>query len=192
MIRINLLPYREVRRRARLIRDATVAGAGVVAFLLVLGGWYWLLQVEARQQQQRVDYMQRQLAQLNRKASEVDRIKDLRGGLVAKIEVIRKLQRGRDRPVRLLQTLGRAVPKGVSLSRIQQEPEQLKLEGGARSNAAISSFMRRLEAAELFTDPALEVIRSRSGGDGPGKEFRLQVSLAVEGGEGADDGDGES
>lgn len=193
MIRINLLPYREVRRRAQLIRDGAVAGGVLAVLLLGLAGWYWLLQVEARQQQQRVQYMQRQLAELNKKASEVERIKELRKGLVAKIEVIRQLQTGRDHPVRILQTLGQAIPEAVSLQRLQQEPDRLKLEGLARSNAAISSLMRRLEAAPLFTDPVLEVIRSQRGGEASGKEFKLQVTLVAPGGddEGGDSGGGE-
>jgi type IV pilus assembly protein PilN len=197
VIRINLLPYREVRQRAQLIRDGTVAGAVLAGVLILLAGWYWLLQQEAQRQQQRVTYMQRQLAQLNQQASEVQRIKGLREDLVAKIEVIRELQSGRDRPVRILQTLGQAVPESVSLKRIQQEPDQLKLEGSARSNAAISSFMRRLEAAALFADPSLEVIRSQRGGKQPGKSFSLQVALVsdaevregAQGGSGPDGGE---
>ena len=160
----------EVNERVQEVADEKGVSMAQVALA-------WLLQQEAHRQQERVTYMQRQLAQLNQQASEVTRIKDLRKELVAKIEVIRELQSGRDRSVRLLQTLGQAVPESVSLGRIQQEPNRLKLEGSARSNAAISSFMRRLEAAALFADPSLEVIRSQRGGKQPGKSFSLQVAV---------------
>ena len=186
MIRINLLPYREFRRRAQLMRD----GIGAAVFLVIVGGllgagYVYLQRVEARQQE-RVDYMETALAQIKDKLAEVNQIKDRRADLTKKLEVIQELQSGRALPVKILQTLGQAVPEDVQLSSMQQGDKGLQLEGDARSNSAVSSFMRRLEASCLFTDPDLQVIQNKGRGGESIKTFKMAVTL-VKSGEAADD-----
>jgi len=176
VIRINLLPYREFRRRAQLKRD----GIGAVAFLLIVGGmltaaYFHLQRVEGRHQE-RVDYMETALAKIKDQLGEVNRLKKNRAELTKKLEVIKKLQSGRELPVRILQTLGQAVPEDVSLSSLTQNDGGLQLEGDARSNSAVSSFMRRLEASDLFQDPDLQVIQNK--GQDSLKTFSMAVALA--------------
>lgn len=185
MIRINLLPYREYRRRAQLKRD----GIGAALFLLIVGGlltaaYFHLQRVEERHEK-RVAYMEDALDRIEDKLAEVNQIKDKRKGLIQKLEVIHTLQSGRELSTKILQTLGQAVPEDVSLSSMRQSEQGLALEGSARDNNAVSSFMRRLEASGLFQDPDLKVIRG-TGGDGSAKSFTLSVSLATD-----DEADGE-
>ena len=178
MIRINLLPHRERRRKAQLKRDGI--GAGV--FLLLLCGllvlFYLHFQRVERQQEARVDYMQTALSQIEDQLAEVNELKDKREALLAKLDVIKKLQSGRDLPVRIFRTLGQAVPKEVSLNSLEQGEDGLQLAGIARSNSVISSFMRRLEASALFRDPDLEVITSEGRGGETVKSFKMGVKLA--------------
>lgn len=177
MIRINLLPYREVRRKVQLKRD----GIGAAVFLVIVGGlltaaYFHLQRVEERHKA-RVDYMETALAQIKDKLAEVNQIEDKRDDLIKKLKKIKELQSGRGLPVRILQTLGQAVPEDVSLASMQQKPKGLQLEGKARSNSAVSSFMRRLEASDLFQDPDLQVIQSQGGGGEGVKSFSLAVTL---------------
>ncbi|HKJ71485.1 MAG TPA: PilN domain-containing protein, partial [Gammaproteobacteria bacterium] len=171
MIRINLLPYREFRRRAQIKRD----GIGAAVFLVIVGGLlaagYFHLQGVEQRHQARVDYMQTALNQIKDKLAEVNNIKERRAELTRKLEKIKELQRGRGLPVNILQTLGQAVPEDVSLTSMQQNKGGLQLEGDARSNNAISSFMRRLEASDLFRDPDLQVIQNKRGGGEEIKTF---------------------
>jgi type IV pilus assembly protein PilN len=180
VIRINLLPYREARRRAAFRWDIRLMLVTLGLVSAGLGGWYWQLQDRIRIQQQRLDYLRGQLAELEQRSEEVARLRQRRRDLQARLGAIRDLHRARSRPVELLQTAGRAVPKGVTLRRLEQDAGRLHLEGEARSNGSISSFMRRLEAAEVFGEPTLEVIRD-GGGSGSGKDFRLEVSLSFGG-----------
>lgn len=189
MIRINLLPYREVRRRAALKRD----GIGAAVFLIIVGGlltagYFHLQRVEERHQA-RVDYMETALAQIKDKLAEVNQLEEKRDELIRKLKKIKELQSGRGLPVRILQTLGQAVPEDVSLGSMQQNPKGLQLEGEARSNSAVSSFMRRLEASDLFQDPDLQVIQNKGGGDEGVKSFSLAVNLVLKQGQ-ADGEDG--
>ena len=178
MIRINLLPHRERRRKAQLKRDGIGAAVFLVLLAAILGMFYLHLQkVEARQEA-RVEYMETALAKIKDKLAEVNELKEKRETLVTKLEVIKKLQSGRDLSVRILQTLGQAVPEEVSLSSFQQTGDGLSLQGTARSNSVISSFMRRLEASDLFRDPDLEVITNEGSGGQARKSFKMGVKLA--------------
>jgi type IV pilus assembly protein PilN len=181
VIRINLLPYREQRRKAQLKRDGIGAGVFLLLVVALLGMFYMHLQRVEQRHETRVEYMEDALAKIKDQLAEVNELKDKRKALVAKLEVIKKLQSGRDLPVRIFQTLGQAVPEEVSLSSMQQKKDGLQLQGTARSNNVISSFMRRLEASELFQDPDLQVITNK-GQDGKTlKSFKMGVKLAQEG-----------
>ncbi|MFB6259659.1 MAG: PilN domain-containing protein [Thiohalorhabdaceae bacterium] len=189
MIRINLLSYREFRRRAQIKRD----GIGAAVFLLIVGGlltaaYFHLQRVEDRHEA-RVAYMEDALDRIEDKLDEVNRIKEKRQGLIQKLEVIQELQEGRELSTHILQTLGQAVPKDVSLSAVQQTDDGLDLEGDARDNNAVSSFMRRLEASKLFRNPDLQVIRGQ-GEDEAVKAFTMKVSLVQEGEPDQDKGGG--
>ncbi|KPV41376.1 hypothetical protein AN478_02000 [Thiohalorhabdus denitrificans] len=187
MIRINLLPYREQRRKLQLMRDGLGAGIFLVIVLGLLAATYFHLQKVESQHKARVEYMQAALADIRDKLDEVDQLKEQRRELMSKLKQIRKLQKGRDLSVRLFENLGGAVPKEVSLSSVQQTEKGLQLEGTARTNNDISSFMRRLEASALFTDPDLEVITGGNRDGGSVKSFKMGVKL-VEPGDGETDG----
>jgi type IV pilus assembly protein PilN len=178
VIRINLLPYREQRRKAQLKRDGIGAGIFLLLVVGLLGLFYMHLQGVEQRHETRVEYMEDALAKIKDQLDEVNELKDKREALVAKLEVVKKLQSGRDLPVRIFRTLGQAVPKEVSLSSMRQKDGGLQLQGTARSNNVISSFMRRLEASELFRDPDLQVITNQGKGGQTLKSFKMGVKLA--------------
>jgi len=181
VIRINLLPYREQRRKAQLLRDGIGAGIFLVIVVGLLGATYLHFQKVESHHKARVEFMQTALKKIRNRLQEVDQLKQKREDLVKKLGVIGKLQKGRDLSVRVFETLGRAVPEEVSLRSVEQKKNGLQLQGDARSNSAISSFMRRLDASGLFADPDLEVITNK-GGKGKGlKDFKMSVKLAEAG-----------
>ena len=188
MIRINLLPYRELRRKAQIKRD----GIGAAVFLLIVGGLlgaaYFHLQEVEKRQQARVDYMRTAMDKIKDKLDEVNELESKREALTKKLEVVKDLQSGRELSMRILETLGQAVPEDVSLASMEQSDSGIQLAGDARNNSAVSSFMRRLEASDLFRDPDLQVIQNKEQDGQSIKTFKMAVSL-VKSGEGSDDKD---
>jgi len=177
VIRVNLLPYREVRRKAQLRRDGIGAGLFLVLVVGLLGAAYLHMQREEERYRERVEYMETAMQKINDQLQEVQNIKEQRKQLLQKLEVVKELQEGRSLPVDLLQTLGQAVPKEVSLSSVAQGDNGLDLKGSARSNSDISSFMRRLEASPLYRDPDLKVITNEQRNGQTVKSFELAVTL---------------
>ncbi len=183
MARINLLPWRAERRKQRQKEFGIMLGlaalAGVVLWFLVNG--YYNAQIEG--QQARNAYLDRQIAQVEEKISEIDELDRQRARLLSRKAVIEQLQASRSQMVHLFDSLVRTIPDGLMLTSLKQEGERLTLEGRAQSNARVSTYMRNLEGSGWMTRPQLSIIESRPG-DGPGASanlpymFNLTVTLA--------------
>lgn len=176
MTRLNLLPWREARRKdedRELL--AMAVGAWMVTGLLVAYGVLHARGV-VRIQKQRNQYLQQQIALVDTQIAKIAAIKKERANLVARMQVIEKLQQTRTEMVHVFDGLVRTIPKGLYLTMMGQKGAAFTLSGVAQSNARISSFMRNLDQSTWFADPNLSVINVvRQNGQRVSK-FTLQVN----------------
>ncbi|MCD9047747.1 MULTISPECIES: PilN domain-containing protein [unclassified Luteimonas] len=183
MARINLLPWRAERRKQRQKEFGVMLGlaalAGVVLWFLV--NMYYNAQIEG--QQARNAYLDQQIAQVEQKITEIDELDRQKARLLARKEVIEKLQASRSQMVHLFDSLVRTIPDGVMLTSLKQEGERLTLEGRSQSNARVSTYMRNLESSGWMTRPELSIIEARPAEGGVSNTglpyaFTLVVTLA--------------
>lgn len=178
MARINLLPWREERRKARqkefMTMLALAALAGVLVWFLV--NMYYNSQIDG--QNERNTYLQGQIAEVDKQLSEIDALDKQKARLLARKEVIEQLQSNRSQMVHLFDSLVRTIPDGVTLTAIKQEGDQLTLDGRSQSNARVSTYMRNLEGSGWMTKPDLSVIEAKDGVPGLPYVFTLTVTLA--------------
>ena len=177
MARINLLPWRQERRRQRqkefmVMLGGSALGAVVLAFAIF--SWHGA-QIDG--QTERNDYLRAQIATLDQQIVEIEKLDQQKSQLLARKEVIEQLQANRSQMVHLFDSLVRTIPDGVVLTSIRQEGEVLRLEGRAQSNARVSSYMRMLETAGWMSKPELEIIEARPGAPGLPFVFNLRVIL---------------
>ena len=177
MARINLLPWREERRKQRqqeflVMLGGSALGAVVLAFAIYT--WHGA-QVEG--QRERNDYLNAQIATLDQQIAEIEKLDQQKSRLLARKEVIEQLQANRSQMVHLFDSLVRTIPDGVALTSIRQEGDVLRLEGRAQSNARVSTYMRMLETAGWMSKPELEIIEARPGAPGLPFVFNLRVTL---------------
>lgn len=173
MMRLNLLPWREQRRKELdqgLIRHAAMAWVGVLVVLL-----YVHLQLDSviSHQQARNAYLQQQIAQMNSKIQKIAAIKKARAALLARMHVIQQLQMDRMQVVHSFNSLARSVPAGVYLTSLAQQAQTFTISGAAQSNERVSQFMRNLAVSPWFTDPVLDVITVVKNGNGHLSLFTL-------------------
>lgn len=158
MARINLLPWRDERRRQltqEFTRQAVLAG--LLAALVGGYGWYHVTGlVEA--QEARNAYLQEEISILDEEIREIDELESTREQLLARMEVIQRLQQRRPQVVHLFDQVARKLPNGVHLVEINQSGDDLTLRGRAESNSRVSAFMRNLDDSEWLQRPRLEVI----------------------------------
>ena len=175
MARINLLPWREERRKVRQNEFYAILGAAALAGLLVFGGiWYnYKLQVDG--QLERNAYLTEQIRLLDDKIKKIEELDRRRGQLIARKNVIEQLQANRWQLVRIFDDLVRTMPDGVRLTSVKASGEQLTLDGVAESQARVSNYMKNLEVANLIKDPDLAIVEAK----GPDRRSRFVFTVRV-------------
>ena len=164
MMRLNLLPWREQRRKEQdqgLIRQAAIAWVGVLVVLFYV---HMQLGDFVSRQQARNSYLQQQMALMASKIHKIALIKKARAELLARMNVIQRLQMDRMLIVHSFNSLARDVPPGVYLTSLAQTAQAFTISGVAQSNERVSQFMRNLAASPWFTDPVLDVITVKKSG----------------------------
>lgn len=184
MARINLLPWREERRRERTRQFLIMLGvAAALAVLVTIGGKLfmdnWL-----EYQQRRNAYLEQEIAAMDRKIREIEKLEETRSRLLARKEIIEELQRSRSQMVHLFDELARTIPDGVYLTSVRQSGSRLTLNGVAESSARVSAYMRNIQDSNWLTKPELQVIETvQRQNEGRVRQFTLEASLKGSGDE---------
>jgi type IV pilus assembly protein PilN len=180
MIRINLLPHREEKRKRREQQFAVLAGMAGLIGLAAAGGVYFFLDSEETQQQRNVSYMKAEIDKLDKQIEEIRKIREETASLLAKKQVVESLQSNRSEPVQLLDQLLRQLPEGVYLKSISQAGPKVNIKGYAQSNARVSTLMRNLGASPYLENPDLVEIRAVTSPTNPTSrvnEFNMNISI---------------
>lgn len=175
MPRINLLPWREAHRAERQ-RQFTVAVLGAVllsALIVVFVHIQFASFVET--QNSRNNFLQETIVNVEKEIEEIKTLKEDKKALLARMEVIQKLQRSRPEIVHLFEELSATAPDGVYLQKATRTGNSIALEGYANSNDSVSAFMRQLDASAWLINPKLNVIESRKDAVGNSSWFQLEV-----------------
>ena len=178
MIRINLLPHREGRRKARQSQFVALAVAA-----LVLGGVIVFLVHEAidakiSYQMRRNEYLKQQTLILDKQITELKDLREQISDLLARKSVVDGLQMTRSNAVHLLDQMLRILPDGVYLKSIKQTGDKINMVGYAQSNARVSTLMRSIEDSPWLEQPVLVEIHGTGSGLARTNEFTLNFNLS--------------
>jgi type IV pilus assembly protein PilN len=174
--RVNLLPWRDMQRKEQ---DRQLLSIGVFAWMLMgLLVFYGHLHVSGmiEDQNQRNKYLQSEINKLNKVIKEISDIKKKRKQLVARMNVIYKLQADRTRMVHIMDELVETLPEGVYYSSLQQKGSTLVLKGAAQSNARVSALMRNFDTSVWFENPDLKIVSAKGKGGARVSSFDLTVT----------------
>ena len=150
MIRINLLPHREAKRKARRQQFYVLLGlvsvlAAVIWFLgfSIISGW-------TRTQDEKNEFLKREIASLDKEIDEIKTIPEQTNALLARKRVIEALQANRTETVHLFNELAKQVPEGIYLRTLGQTGQLINIAGYAQSNARINTLMNNLDESPLL------------------------------------------
>lgn len=179
MIRINLLPHREEKRKRRHQQFVALAGFAAVLGLLAGGAVWVFLDRQVTQQRENVAYMKGEIDKLDKQIEEIRKIREETASLLAKKQVVEGLQSNRSEPVQLLDQLLRQLPEGVYLKNFKQAGPKVNISGFAQSNARVSTLMRNLGASPYLENPELVEIKAVQAPDKSGRvnEFNMNISI---------------
>ena len=159
MVRINLLPHREERRRARQRQFVSLAVALSVLSLAIIALVHAIFAAQIDNQNSRNQLLKTEIAKLDEQIKEIDRLREQIQAVISRKQVVETLQANRSEAVHLLDQLVRQLPDGVYLRSIKQVGAKVTLNGYAQSNARVSTLMRNIESSPWIEKPELVEIR---------------------------------
>ncbi|HEY5776611.1 MAG TPA: PilN domain-containing protein [Xanthomonadales bacterium] len=179
MARINLLPWREEKRkeRQRQFMSSMLLTAILGVVLVFFTGFVFDQKIS--NQQIRNQLVQKEIKLLEVRIKKIEELERTRARLISRKQVIERLQASRSTTVELLDKLAKTIPVGVTLTTVRQQGNDLVLVGSSQSNARVSAYLRELEANDLFLNPQLDYVRSASRPATPTEpyEFSIKVNL---------------
>ena len=153
MVYINLLPIREIKKRANAIQQLSVFGLCFAGLLFAIGA-FWFYQTSIisalgseintlTQEKQRYNKILAQIAKLEQDKKLIEN----------KIAVINELQKSKAITVHILDEIAKLTPsKRMWLTSLDQSGMSVKLSGMGLDNQTIAKYMETLRTSEFITE----------------------------------------
>lgn len=175
MARINLLPWREARRKEQQKNFVSTALFSAALAVVLVGFVHIQVNGVIDYQQRRNKFLENEIKILDGKIEEIKKLESTKKALIERMNVIKNLQATRPGIVHLFDELVRTLPDGVYLSGVKQSGNTLNISGKAESNARVSAYMRNIDKSDWFKNPALSVIESKDAESGRVSSFNLRA-----------------
>lgn len=180
MIRVNLLPHRQIKRAAKQ-REFGLMGlmAAGAACAVVFLGWQFLSS-QNNTQLERNSRLEKANTDLDKQIADIKDLKDQINNVLERKRVVENLQTNRSQAVVILDELTRQLPEGVYLKSIKQSGNIITLEGVADTNARVATLVRNLSVSNWLESPNLVVINAATVNNIKQNDFTVTVSLKVQ------------
>jgi len=175
MIRINLLPHRELARAARRRQFNILLGIAVVAGVVAVVIGHSLIAARQSTQEARNAFLEQEIARLDSQIGEIKKIREQTQALLERKQVVETLQSNRTEVVHLFDQMIRLLPDGLYLKSFKQEGRVITLTGYTQSSARVSTLMRNLESSPWFESAGLVEIKAVTVNKLRANEFVLTV-----------------
>ena len=178
MIRINLLPYRELREKENIRKQMSIFFFSFLVVVIILLVYNMSLQKRIDGLNTKIANKKKLLTKFEKQAKEVDRIKKEFKNLEKKTKVIKSLEKKRKDAFDLIDNMTMIVAENTSNSRsnslsgkddkavkrlwftdFQAKGNNIGVKGIAMDNKTVADFMTRLEGSKLYKNVNLRRIK---------------------------------
>jgi len=156
VIRINLLPVREARRKADLHQQFVLIAAAAVGSLVLVTGVHQFVRSSITNANKRVETLKTQLAQFKPQQDQVEAFKAKKADIEQKLDVIDRLERSRSGPVHILDELASRTPERVWLTTLSATGGTIELKGMSIDNELVALFLTALNDSAYFANVELK------------------------------------
>lgn len=146
MVRVNLLPIRELLRK-RELKQFLLLTAVIVAStfgLMVCTAVFFSWKISTLENDKKVH--ETKLNQLKEKNKEIEELKNRIARLQRQVDTIQRLTKIRDTPAPFMAALALAIPDEVWLNSITKTGRGFALEGVGVDNTVVVNFVQRLQS----------------------------------------------
>lgn len=177
MIRINLLPHREEKRKSRRQQFILFSALAALGGLLVWFIGHSIIAGYVDGQDQKNALLKQEIALLDKEIVEIKGLREQAEALLSRKQVIESLQTNRTEPVHIFNELARQIPEGLYFKSLKQTGSRINIIGYAQSNARVSNLMRNLDASPQLQNAELVEVKAAVLNTRRVSEFNLNVSL---------------
>ncbi len=181
MIKINLLPVREARRKAEIQQQGVLAAGTLVATIVLCAMFHLVLGLRVADARSRVAAMDKQIEQFKPQLAQVDEFRKQKAEVEKKLEVIRRLDKSRSGPVHVLDELAAHSPQRLWITELAAAKGSVTLEGMSLDNEGIAQFLTALNDSDYFDRVELEETELSEKSGLKLNSFKIHAALTVPG-----------
>jgi len=160
MIKVNLFPFRAARIKENIRRQVTIYILSVIFLLLASSYFYLDLNNKVKTLRQEQDVKQKELDSFKDTNAKIVALKKTIAEVEVKLKTIKRLEKGKTGPVRLLDDIATSVPEDkLWLTTLKEQKGTLILNGTAMDNETVADFMDRLKNTKSIT--SVQLVRTR-------------------------------
>jgi len=181
MIKINLIPFRDIEKKENIRRQVTIAILSVILVMMAMAYYHMHLKNTIVDMTAKIESTKIELASAEKEVKEVDKIKQELNKLNTKIKVIKTIEANRKASIKMLDHMTKmvgeqtsAVESGTSPDKIgkpvkrlwftsfQANGPNININGIALDNKTVADFMTRLETSKTYNNVTLNTLKKES------------------------------
>lgn len=181
MIKINLIPFRDIEKKENIRRQVTIAILSVILVMMAMAYYHIRLNNTIVDMTAKIEGTKIELAAAEKEAKEVDKIKQELNKLNTKIQVIKTIETNRKASIKLLDHMTKMVDEQTSAVESGTSPDEigkpvkrlwftsfqangpnLNINGIALDNKTVADFMTRLEVSKIYNNVTLNTLKKES------------------------------
>lgn len=177
MVRINLLPHRQVKRAEKqrqfgLMAIVTIALAAALIFM----GWSYI-DAKKQAQDERNQRLDAAIVKLDNEIKDIKALKDQINSVLERKQIVENLQTNRSQAVVVMDEIARQLPEGTFLTSLKQQGSSIEIQGTADTNARVATLVRNLTSSNWIDSPKLMVIAAKTVNNIKQNDFTLNMLL---------------
>ncbi len=177
MIRVNLLPHRQIRREAKQREFGLMALFAAIAAGAIVFMGYTVINGQVETQLERNQRLDAAIVKLDKEIADIKDLKDQISAMLERKQVVENLQTNRSQSVVVFDELSRHLPEGMYLKSVKQQGNVINVEGVADTNARVATLVRNFNSSNWLESPILIEIKAVTVNGVKQNMFTLQVNL---------------
>jgi type IV pilus assembly protein PilN len=160
MIRINLLPVREERRKAGARQFAAALVAALVGTIALTGLVHWKLMADHASVKKSVARTHAEIDRYGPQLEQVEKYRTAKAEIEQKLAVIQTLQEARSGPVHILDELATHIPDRLWITKLDLRDSKMHVQGMSLDNELVALFLTALNDSGYFK--GVELVQTRA------------------------------
>ena len=160
MIKVNLFPFRAARIKENIRRQVTIYLLSMIFLILASSYFYLDLNNKVNTLREERDVKQKELDSFKDTNMKIAALKKTIADVEVKLNTIKRLEKGKIGPVKLLDDIAMSVPEDkLWLTSLKEQKGTLILDGTAMDNETVADFMDRLQNTQSIN--SVQLVRTR-------------------------------